>query len=355
VSNVANNIICSSERSVVLTVQGTLGAGASWKWYKNGCGSGTSIGSGSTLTVNVSSTTTYYVRSMGGTCGTTSCKSITITRASVPSTPGTITGTASGVCNAAGVRYSIAAGSGATSYVWTVPAGATIVSGQGTTSITVDYGTSLGVTSSCACSSSSICVKAVNTCGSSALKCLSVSAVPKCDCSTITGPSTACVNIMSTYSCAVVNGATNYTWVLPSGWTIVSGQGTNSILVKPGSTQGTIKVTPSNACGSGSFISKSVKSSRCTTPTYSRNDVELNPESIKDVSVWPNPANGFINLSDGGLKANKIEIIDALGRLILTTNWKTRIELGKIRSGFYFLKIHTNEGVKVKRVEVQRL
>jgi hypothetical protein len=160
---------------------------------------------------------------------------------------------------------------------------------------------------------------------------------------------------MSTYSCAVVNGATNYTWVLPSGWTFVSGQGTNSIVVKPGSCQGTIKVTPSNACGSGSSISKSVKSARCTTPTYSRNDVELNPESIKDVSVWPNPANGFINLNDGGLKANKIEIIDALGRLVLTTNWKTRIELGKIRSGFYFLKIHTNEGVKVKRVEVQRL
>jgi hypothetical protein len=340
---------------VVLTVQGTLGSGASWKWYKNGCGNGSSIGSGSTLTVSVGSTTTYYVRSMGGTCGTTSCKSITITVASKPSTPGKITGTASGVCNATGVKYSIAAVSGATSYVWSVPTGATIVSGQGTTSITVNYGTSLGVTSSCGCSSSSICVKAVNTCGSSALKCLSVSAVPKCDCSTITGPSTACVNIMTNYSCAVVNGATNYTWVLPSGWTIVSGQGTNSIVVKPGtSSEGKIKVTPSNACGSGSSISKSVKSSRCTTPIYSKNEVEIIPESLKDVFVWPNPANGFINLNDGGLKADKIEIIDALGRLVLTTNWKTRIELGKIRTGVYFLKIYTNEGVKVKRLEVMR-
>jgi hypothetical protein len=337
---------------VVLTVQGTLGSGASWKWYKNGCGNGSSIGSGSALTVSVGSTTTYYVRSMGGTCGTTSCKSITITRASAPSTPGTITGTASGVCNAAGVRYSIAAVSEATSYVWSVPTGATIVSGQGTTSITVNYGLSLGINSSCG--SSSICVKAINRCGSSDAKCLYVSNLPNFDCITITGPSTACVNIMTNYTCELVNGATNYTWVLPPGWTIVSGQGTKSILVKPGRIQGTIKVTPSNVCGSGSSISKSVKSSRCTTPIYSKNEVEIIPKSLKDVFVWPNPANGFINLNDGGLKADKIEIIDALGRLVLTTNWKTRIELGKIRTGVYFLKIHTNEGVKVKRLEVMR-
>jgi hypothetical protein len=182
---------------------------------------------------------------------------------------------------------------------------------------------------------------------------LSISTVPTHDCTNITGPSTACINIAATYSCAVSNGATYYSWVLPSGWTIVSGQGTNSIVVKPGSCQGTIKVTPSNGCGSGSSISKSVKSSRCTTPTYSRNEVEIIPESIKEVSVWPNPANGFINLNDGGLKADKIEIFDAVGRLVMSTNWKTRIELGRFRKGLYILKIQTNEGVKVKKVEVQ--
>jgi hypothetical protein len=352
VSNVANNTICSS-RSVVLSVQGTLGAGASWKWYKNGCGNGSSIGSGSTLTVSVNATTTYYVRSMGGSCGTTSCKSITITKVSTPSTPGTITGTASGVCNASGVRYSIAAVSGATSYVWTVPAGASIVTGQGTNSITVNYGLSLGVNNSCG--SSSVCVKAVNTCGSSDANCLSVSNLPKFDCRNIIGPYSACINIISNYSCAVVSGATNYTWVLPTGWTIVSGQGTNLIVVKPGRFHGTIKVTPSNACGSGSSISMYVKSSRCYSPTYSKNEVEIIPESKKDVSVWPNPANSYINLNDGGLKANKIEIIDAAGRLVMITDWKTRLDLGRIRTGIYILKIHTNEGVKVKRVEVQRL
>ncbi len=52
---------------------------------------------------------------------------------------GTISGQTA-VCGAqTGVPYSIAPVAGATSYTWTVPAGATIASGQGTTNITVNY------------------------------------------------------------------------------------------------------------------------------------------------------------------------------------------------------------------------
>ncbi|MFV5697720.1 hypothetical protein ACM55H_05065, partial [Flavobacterium sp. ZT3R17] len=46
--------------------------------------------------------------------------------------------------NQTGVAYSISAVSGATNYIWTVPAGATVTSGQGTTSITVNFGTTSG-------------------------------------------------------------------------------------------------------------------------------------------------------------------------------------------------------------------
>ncbi|MFZ1527730.1 MAG: S8 family serine peptidase [Ferruginibacter sp.] len=53
---------------------------------------------------------------------------------------GSITGN-NAVCGVQnGIVYSIAAVSGASSYTWTVPAGASIVSGQGSTSITVNYG-----------------------------------------------------------------------------------------------------------------------------------------------------------------------------------------------------------------------
>jgi hypothetical protein len=54
---------------------------------------------------------------------------------------GSVTGQTT-VCGAAGqLTYTIPSVSGATSYVWSVPSGAAIVSGQGTTTINVQYGT----------------------------------------------------------------------------------------------------------------------------------------------------------------------------------------------------------------------
>ena len=348
-SNVIGNAVCSGGH-VVLTVQGALGIGASWKWYKGGCGSSSSIGTGVSITVMPTSNTTYYVRSEGGACGTTACKSISISKLSVPVTPGTITGSASGLCGNIGVRYSIAVVSGATSYAWTVPTGATIVSGQGTTVITVNYGTSLGSNSSCG--SASVCVKAVNACGSSSNKCLSISLIPTASCGSIVGPSSACTNINANYSCTVVASATNYTWSVPTGWIIISGQGTTALVVKPGTTQGTIKVIPSNSCGAGTYSSKSVKASSCTTPLYTKGkDLPLEV-GIKNISIWPNPTKDYLNLNEGGLKPEKIEVMDASGRLVLSSGWKTKIDLNRFKSGYYFLRVYTNEGVKVKRMEI---
>lgn len=51
---------------------------AQWKWYTGSCG-GTYIGSGPSITVNPSVTTTYYVRSENA-CGKSACTSITVYR-----------------------------------------------------------------------------------------------------------------------------------------------------------------------------------------------------------------------------------------------------------------------------------
>lgn len=58
-------------------------------------------------------------------------------------TPSVITGSISVSNSAAGITYSVPALSGYT-YTWTVPAGASITSGQGTNAITVNFGTSSG-------------------------------------------------------------------------------------------------------------------------------------------------------------------------------------------------------------------
>ncbi|MBK7095054.1 MAG: hypothetical protein IPH57_08415 [Saprospiraceae bacterium] len=49
-----------------------------------------------------------------------------------------------------------------------------------------------------------------------------------------------------------------YTWTVPSGWSITTGQGTNSITVTAGSSSGNITVTPSNTCGNGTANSYAV-------------------------------------------------------------------------------------------------
>ena len=67
---------------------------------------------------------------------------------------GPIAGPTSVCAAAAALEYSASAISGATSYAWTVPAGAVITSGQGTTAITVDWGETSGnvtVTPSSSC------------------------------------------------------------------------------------------------------------------------------------------------------------------------------------------------------------
>lgn len=102
----------------------------------------------------------------------TGCRSstnFTVTVNTTPATPGGITqGSPSGsaVCKGAnGVTYSIAAVAMATGYQWSVPSGATIISGQGTTAITVNWGTA---------ASGNVTVNATNACGTSANQSLAV-------------------------------------------------------------------------------------------------------------------------------------------------------------------------------------
>lgn len=68
--------------------------------------------------------------------------------------------------------------------------------------------------------------------------------------SVISGPGAVCSGSSQNYSVTNVAGIT-YTWSVPAGWSISTGQGTNAITYVTGASGGTISVTPSNGCGSG--------------------------------------------------------------------------------------------------------
>ncbi len=66
----------------------------------------------------------------------------------------------------------------------------------------------------------------------------------------IAGSTTFCENVLASFSINPVGGATSYTWSVPSGSTITSGQGTTAVTVTFGSTSGNVSVTADNICGS---------------------------------------------------------------------------------------------------------
>jgi hypothetical protein len=66
----------------------------------------------------------------------------------------------------------------------------------------------------------------------------------------ISGAASICQGSSGSYSIPTVPGATSYTWSVPGGTVINSGQGTTAINITAGPTSGTISVTANNACGS---------------------------------------------------------------------------------------------------------
>jgi len=159
----------------------------------------------------------------------------------IPATPGTISGAANNVCPGT-QSYSVVAVPGASSYLWTAPTNATITAGQGTNMVTVTYASAFV--------SGSLTVRAVSTCGQSAVRSLTVSKNPTTT-AVITGQSSnLCGGGQFTYTIAAVNGAVTYNWTAPAGCTIASSNlNTATINVPSTFTTGTLSVACVNSCG----------------------------------------------------------------------------------------------------------
>ena len=126
-------------------------------------------------------------------------------------------------------------------YLWTVPVGATITSGQGTNAITVNWGNQN--------STGSVTVTEVSVCGNGALAQQPIVVLPLPTNPIIVGPDSVCPGQTSVqYSVSNVYGST-YNWTVTNG-TIVSGNNTNSILVNwSSSNPGSVTISQNNLCG----------------------------------------------------------------------------------------------------------
>jgi hypothetical protein len=259
-------------------------------------------GQGTTsVTVNYGASFTSGTLSVtaDNTCGQSTARTLAI--ASVPAIPGSITGQINAVCAGTnGVPYSVAAVSGATSYLWTAPVNATIASGQGTRSVTVNY--------SGAFTTGTLSVKSVNACGASGSRTATIKSVPSTP-GSITGAGSVCTNQSGVaYSIAAVTSATTYNWTVPAGATVASGQGTTSITVNFGVSGGSVKVQAGNACGFSAFQTKTV--------SITCKEISENVSAIAaDISLYPNPFTTSVTFISENDRAS-IRVYDCYGRLV---------------------------------------
>ncbi|MBK7388835.1 MAG: T9SS type A sorting domain-containing protein [Bacteroidetes bacterium] len=195
--------------------------------------------------------TISYSYTNGNGCSNSTSQNTTVVNCATPAIPASITSTGgtSKICPGDSKSYSIAVVSGATSYTWIPPTGGTVVSGQGTRFVTIQYNSGFVATAN-------LGVTANNACGSSLPRTLSIVINTPVAPGTITmtgGIAKVCPGDSRTYSIAAVSNATSYTWTSPTGGVISSGQGTTTITVSfnAGFTaNGFITVKSNNGCGS---------------------------------------------------------------------------------------------------------
>lgn len=236
--------------------------------------------------------------------GTPQTMAISVSTSS-PAMPGVIAGVIA-PCIGSTKTYSIA--DLGFLYSWTVPAGWTILSGQGSNSITVTVGATAG----------NISVTAGNACGGSSPRNLTVTpqATVPAQPSEITGTSPVCAGSTQTYSVSSVPFVV-YDWSVPAGWVILSGQGSNSITCTADAATGTITVTPSNDCGTGTSRNRTIVVDVAPPAATSAISGNNNPcqnstvnYSVAEVSgityTWSFPADWTINSGQG---SHEVEVL----------------------------------------------
>ncbi len=290
--------ICSGNNVNLSLTGGSLGTGASWKWYEGGCGAGSVIGTGASITTGAiigAGVHTFYARAEG-LCGTTSCVSVSVTvtagaptgSIAVVSFPasGCVGGTASITCTSV---------PGATGYSWSGPAGILF---DGNPSPYVSTSTTVTLTYTAlppsGISGWNVCVFAKNACGNSPnTKCSWIRATLSTPTYT-SAPTIACPSTTVIYSVATVDGAATYNWTI-TGAAGINGGGASMTTAVPtinvnfgaGFSGGTLCVTATTSCGYTS-------GSRCVTigtapllPPAISGSTTICPGSSSSYSITP--------------------------------------------------------------------
>lgn len=247
--------------------------------------SGSAVTSVSADLTGLGLTTLYHFRAVAvNSGGTTYGNDMTFTTGCTPpAAAGAITGPASVCQGSAAVVFGVPAIANATSYVWTLPAGATVVSGSGTNSITVDFAETAV--------SGDISVYGTSDCSNGAASTLALTVNPLPSPTLTVGPLGVCVGSTGVvYSTTA--GMTAYSWSVSAGGTITAGAGTNTVTVNW------------NTVGNQTISVNYTSTLGCTPATPTQFTVNVVPFPVPVISGSANACQGFatnVYTTDAGM------------------------------------------------------
>jgi hypothetical protein len=237
-----NTLVCQGQSNVTYSIP-VIPNASSYIWTLPNGATGTSSTNSITVNYGPSAQSGNITVKGNNLCGDGPASSLQITIGDLLSPAGTISGDPIVCQGQNNVIYNLPLIPNATSYVWTLPSGATGVVTNN--SISVNYSTTA--------LSGSITVKGQNSCGYSPVSSLSVSVnnLPSAA-GTISGNSTVCQGQNNvTYSLSTIQDATSYVWSLPAGAMGLSSTNTINVSYGVSAQTGNISVQGHNNCGNG--------------------------------------------------------------------------------------------------------
>jgi hypothetical protein len=237
------------------------------------------------------------------------------------------------LCNSSSENYSVVNTPGST-YNWSVSAGATIVSGQGTNAIVVNWNGNGGTLSVQETSAGGCLGATIN---------FNVSISNPVLTAAISGPSLVqCSSNSENYSVTNTAGST-YAWSVPVGALIVSGQGTNQIVVNFNGNFGTVSVQETNANGCvGAAVNVAVN---CNVGIAESGDI--------GIKIYPNPTANLFHINFEHLvESAELKLYDSQGALVLVKSLEenSQIDLHNYAPGVYFGHITASNGTYAFRI-----
>jgi len=322
--------ICDGQSTTLTIATGNLNDATDWQWYAASCG-GTVEGAGASITLNPSSTTSYFIRGEGGCVTPGTCVQIDVTVNPIYNLAESAT-----ICTGQTHTFPDLS-TGTTSQVYT----STLTTAAGCDSIIV---TTLDVVSSFTTNeSATICEGDTHTFPdgttgtTSQVYTSTLFSIGGCDSLIVTTLTVNTVDVSVTDNAptltANATGAT-YVWLdCDNGNAAIAGE--TSVSFTPTALVGNYAVeVTQNGCTD-------------TSACYLVDQTGIGELGAGNVLVYPNPTSSEVTVSWTG-SINEIEITDTQGKLLRRIDTfngqEAQIELAKFSNGVYFIHILSDEG-----------